>query len=114
MAVDLPASPDSPAHPAAAPEDAGIDRGVVEPATAEDRPAKACQAPGGGVDWFDQLWGKVKDNELKLPRAQATPGALTDDLRLWVNREYALWAPAAEPRNNRPRPVVPPPARGAN
>ena len=37
------------------------------------------------------------------------PGALTDEIRSWVNREYALWAPAGAPRNNRPRPATPAP-----
>ena len=106
VAVDLPASLDSPAHPAAAPEDAGIDCGAVEPAAGEDRPAEAPQDPEGVVHWFEQLWGQVRDIDLKLPRPRAAPGALTDDIRSWIDREYALWAPAAELRNSRHRPVT--------
>ena len=49
------------------------------------------------------------DGDLKLPRLQVTPGALTDEIRSWVDREYALGAPAAATRNNRPRPAAPPP-----
>ena len=109
VAVDLPAPLDSTALPAAALEVAGDDRSVVEPAAGEDRPAEVRQDPEGTMHWFEQLWGKIRDGDLKLPRPQATPVALTDEIRSWVDREYALWAPAAAPRNNSPRPAAPPP-----
>ena len=94
VAIDPPAPLDSPAPLAAAPEVAGDDRSEVEPAAGEDRPAEEGHDPEGTVHWFDELWGKIRDGDLKLPRPQATPGALTDEIRLWVDQEYALWAPA--------------------
>ena len=104
VAVETPTPLDTPALPAAAPEVAGDDRSEVEPAAGEDRPAQE-----GQVLWFDKLWDSIRDGDLTLPRPQATPGALTDDIRSWVDQEYTLWAPAGAPRVSRPRPATPPP-----
>ena len=105
VVVEAPAPLDSPALPAAAREVAGDDHSEVEPAAGEDRPAQEGQAL-----WFVELWDSIRDGDLTLPRPQATPGALTDDIRSWVDQEYNLWAPAGAPRVSRPRPTTPPPS----